>query len=246
MSWKNLFKENKKSINIDENVLVLEPPVFNLKLDSILPEKLTLVLEEEEEEVKIITSADIQKDITYSLEELLIEVNKPLERDERLGLLIQKKNFFEQQNQNLLNKIQNLEELGFINTPSVKLKKTEFEKEVFLHEQEINLIQEEIKYFENIKKLEKRYVLEYPSFKFVPERVMTKIMKKYNIFMGDVGLYSKEIPDKAIEIISNFKDIIKNSTKYVHLEIETLNSLGITPHYDYNITTSDKQIIDTY
>lgn len=157
----------------------------------------------------VINSSTIQKDISYTLDNLLDEMSKPFPIEENLTLLNATKENFEKENKELSQKIQTLKDLGFDNTPSVRLIEHKLKQVREMYEDKIKKLEESLQYNKDILRLTQEYALKYPSFKFIPKKTMVQILKKYGLIMGESSMYSKEIPDKALQIISQFSEDIK-------------------------------------
>lgn len=99
--------------------------------------------------------------------------------------------------QELINKCERLQKLGFTNTKEVKEAQTEISRLNQLkqdNENKKNLI-EAINYF-NFK---------YPHYKFITEESVKKICEKYNLIYGEISDYIGNVPDKNLKHIEDFK-----------------------------------------
>ena len=163
----------------------------------------------------IIDSKHIQKDIYTTLDTLLFEVGVNYTRESEIETL--KKNLIEFRSENsiLYEKIILLKDLGFTSTPATIKQKAELEAREEAVKHEIFALEVQIRYFEKMNRLTKEYFLKYPSFKFVPTKIMDEILKKYNLFLGDTCFYGKEIPMDALEIAKGFiSEINESKVKY--------------------------------
>jgi hypothetical protein len=84
-----------------------------------------------------------------------------------------------------------LKALGFVGT-----------KEVV----ELENIKTEKEKSEALAKLIQKYSFKYPNNKFITEKEVESICKKYNLVCGDVGLYKGFVPGKNLEDIRKFKE----------------------------------------
>lgn len=162
-------------------------------------------------EEKIINSEVIQKEFEAELHELMNKISINVESDSEIESLYEEIKNFNLDNLDLKEKIEKLKSLGLVNTPSVKIKEKELQEAI---EEKQNLISEkkkEIEFLKSEKEMIKHYNLKYPSYKYIPKREFLNILEKYNLVMGEAFMYAKEIPDRAVNIISNFKDEIEDS-----------------------------------
>ncbi len=146
-----------------------------------------------QKEVKIITSQDIQNEMNDKLQFLLGSNN--------IELVSKEVEDFESQNKEILEKATLAKKLGFKNVPVAKLAK-EINTQTATKKKSIELQQEEIE-------LTKQYSLEYPMYKFVPERIFEEVRNNYNLFTSETSRYIKEIPQKNLEEIVNFIPLVK-------------------------------------
>ncbi len=203
----NIFKNNSP-------IAVLEKP--NTKIES----------------VNLIDSKHIQKDLKDSLDKLLNESGINYTRQSEIETLRANLNSFKEQNDILYKKINLLKELGFTNTPSTIIQKEKLEQQEREINSKIMTLRHEIRYYENLDTKYKEYSLKYPTFKFIPAKLMNDILKKYNLFLGYTCFYGKEIPMDALEIASGFTSEI-NESKY---DIEIVKSTsGHSRYHRYDV-----------
>lgn len=209
MFWKKI----NKALSLDEEPTLVVSPTVEVEPFGYNPSKSFEPIEVyEETPEEVINSATIQKDISYTLDNLLEEMSKPYTIEENLTLLKATKDNFERENKELSQKIQTLKDLGFDNTPSVKVTQTNLDLVRKRYEDKSKELEDSLKYNAEILKLTQEYALKYPSFKFVPREVMMQILKKYGLILGEAGMYGKEIPTTALETISQFSQQIKDSS----------------------------------
>jgi hypothetical protein len=211
--------------------------IFSNKVKTIEP----TVSVEEPKQKQAINSKHIQKDIHMSFDKVLEQFGLNSARQDEIGKLRTRLSGFKEQNLEIYEKIDKLKRLGFNNTPSAKktLKKLE-EKENNIHTKILDL-QDVINKNEALNTLIKEYSLKYPMFKFVSREVMIKIMQKYNLVLGETHLYSKEIPDRALNIIDGFSEEISNSTRdFIIDEVISTSSFSRTARYRLKEITPPK------
>ena len=153
----------------------------------------------------LINSEVIQKEFEVELHELMNKISINVESDSEIESLYEEVKNFNLDNLDLKEKIEKLKSLGLVNTPSVKIKEKELQEAI---EEKQNLISEkkkEIEFLKSEKEMIKHYNLKYPSYKYIPKREFLNILEKYNLVMGEAFMYAREIPDRAVNIISNFK-----------------------------------------
>lgn len=140
------------------------------------------------EDVKTITSKDIQSEMERKLDFVLSNNN--------INLIEEKVKSFEDNNKHITTKGKRLSSLGFNNTPSsVKAQNIEIEKSTKI--QEISATKKEIE-------LTNKYAIEYPGYKFVPERIFNQVCEQYDLYTSEPRRYIKEIPEKNLSEIENF------------------------------------------
>lgn len=168
-------------------------------------------------EERIINSEVIQKEFEAELHELMNKISINVESDSEIESLYEEVKNFNLDNLDLKEKIEKLKSLGLVNTPSVKIKEKELQEAI---EEKQNLISEkkkEIEFLKSEKEMIKHYNLKYSSYKYIPKREFLNILEKYNLVMGEAFMYAKEIPDRAVNIISNFKQEIEDSEVVVKI-----------------------------
>lgn len=145
---------------------------------------------------KVITSKDIQQDMENKLKFILGKNN--VDYVSTTEESIEK---FKLDNKTTLDKAEKLRSLGFINTPAISKG-----KEI------VDTANEKMAVIETSKEemeLTNKYRLEYPMYKFIPERIYNEVMEKYDLYKSEPKRYIKEIPTKNLEEIINFKSKIK-------------------------------------
>lgn len=165
----------------------------------------------------LITSKTIQADLHKSFTDVLKEFDLKPSKETEVEKLTNKLENFKKENQVIIDKVSKLKELNFVNTPSI----TKTLKELKDKEEEINQaimsILNQIKASEKLQKLIREYSLKYPTYKFIDDKTMLNIMTKYDLYLGDAFIYSKEIPDENLSIISSFSAEIKESEETYYL-----------------------------
>lgn len=151
-----------------------------------------------------VNSEIVSKDFQTALEELLANNNITKEKVSDIDKLHEELRIFKENNFKLRSKIEKLEKLGFTNTPSAKVKLKEYNNKISKYENRINYIKLQIQKVEELEDLINKYALEYPGKKFIPTEVMYNILEKYELVLGPNMLYSKEIPEDALDEISKF------------------------------------------
>lgn len=165
----------------------------------------------------LINSEVIQKEFEAELHELMNKISINVESDSEIEKLYEEIKNFNLDNLDLKEKIEKLKSLGLVNTPSVKIKEKELQEAI---EEKQNLISDkkkEIEFLKSEKEMIKHYNLKYPSYKYIPKREFLNILEKYNLVMGEAFMYAREIPDRAVNIISNFKQEIEDSEVVVSI-----------------------------
>ena len=164
--------------------------------------------------METITSETIKMDMNSSLEKLLKEVGIIQNSETRISDLENKIKIYRDENEKLIEKAIDLETLGFINTPTPKNKAIIDEKSTQIA-LEIKAIRDEINEKKWLEQTIAKYSLEFPSFKFIPTNTMIQVMKKYDLVLGETCVYSKEIPDIALDILKGFKNKIKQHKFFI-------------------------------
>lgn len=121
---------------------------------------------------------------------------------------------FENENWETSHKIKELESFGFTNTPSTTKVKTDLTTKVENKKKEIHELSKEISRLEAHKANVERYKFRFPGFKYITTELMIDIMKRYNLCLGETFMYSKEIPQHALNKISMVKRHIKTLDNY--------------------------------
>ena len=168
-------------------------------------------------EERIINSEVIQKEFEAELHELMNKISINVESDSEIESLYEEVKNFNLDNLDLKEKIEKLKSLGLVNTPSVKIKEKELQEAIEEKQKLISEKKREIEFLKSEKKMIKHYNLKYPSYKYIPKREFLNILEKYNLVMGEAFMYVREIPDRAVNIISNFKDEIEDSEVVVSI-----------------------------
>ena len=103
-----------------------------------------------------------------------------------------------EKNREVLDKAETLNKFGFKNTPTAKNSskvisaKADIENKISVSNREEELIV--------------KYKKTFPFYKFVPERIYSEIMEKYDLVKGKTELYLKEVPTKNLEDLSRFAE----------------------------------------
>jgi hypothetical protein len=166
--------------------------IFGKQKETVLSEKF-IPETKNETEVKVVTSQDIQNEMQSKLEWLL--------GSNEIELVSKEVDEFESQNKEILDKANDLKMLGFNNVPSAKLAE-EIHSKTAEKKKQIDLQQSEIE-------LTKKYSLEFPMYKFVPERIFKEVRDNYDLYTAEPSRYIKEIPSKNVEEIKNFMPLAK-------------------------------------
>lgn len=165
----------------------------------------------------LINSEVIQKDFETELKELMDKISVSVGNNSEIEALYEEVKLFNLENLDLKEKIEKLKNLGLVNTPSVKVKEKELEEAVKDKHKSIEDKKAEIKYLEEEQKKIKHYALKYPSYKYIPKKEFLNILNKYNLVMVEAFMYSREIPDRAVNIVSSFKKEIEESEVVLNL-----------------------------
>lgn len=188
----------------------------------------------------VITSKDIQKDLHISFEQVLAEFDLKESKETQIENYKASLKSFKEENKTIYNKIETLNNLGFVSTPSAQKSLKELQEKELEVNNKIKSIEAEISKTERIKELTAQYTLMYPFYKFIDEDTMIKIMHKYNLVLGEVFMYSREIPEENLEVISYFSTAIKDTEKTLQL-IETTYA-GIGGHSNYQFRDKPKPV----
>lgn len=174
------------------------------------------LLEPQKKEIpKVIDSKHIAGDMMSTLDALLAEAGVKYTKETQVEDLKKKLEAFKAENAVLYKKIKLLKELGFASTPATVTQKKQLEAREAEVNKEISKLNNEIVKYQTLETDMMGYALKYPGFKFIPTEVMNKVLKKYNLMLGDTHFYSKEIPMEALEIASQFMEEIKKSKKII-------------------------------
>lgn len=165
----------------------------------------------------LINSEVIQKDFETELKELMDKISVSVGNNSEIEALYEEVKLFNLENLDLKEKIEKLKNLGLVNTPSVKVKEKELEEAVKDKHKSIEDKKAEIKSLEEEQEKIKHYALKYPSYKYIPKKEFLNILNKYNLVMGEAFMYSREIPDRAVNIVSSFKKEIEESEVVLNL-----------------------------
>ena len=214
----------------------------------------------DKKEVQVINSKIIQEDINKSFNEILKEFDLYKSKESTIEDLTLELESFRESNKTIYDKIEKLNQFGFTNTPSSNKLKDELASKELEINTKIESIQIDIDSKKELENLIADYNIKYPGFKFIDKETMVSIMEKYQLILGDTSLYCKEIPDKALGLISSFSKHILNNNKCIYkvysrsIMLSRYASLKIgnyTPksdRYSYNdevktITTSNLKMI---
>lgn len=216
------------------DLIIGEPTTFP-SLKNAIPRAGYLTVEKPEEPP--ITFEEIQGSIKDELVKIGEKIEGISEQDLKIQELKTQLENFKLSNKEIYDKINNLESVGLVSTPSSSDLLSKLRARENNINSKIRVIEDEIKALENIDKLTKKYSLKYPSFKFIDTNTFTNILKKYHLVLGDSSLYCKEIPDNVLTNILKFEKEIKSSRKYVnlfHYHMNVHRSFN-TEHYILNI-----------
>ena len=99
--------------------------------------------------------------------------------------------------QDLIEKCERLKSLGFTSTTEIQEAETELERLKTLSQENESKkeLTEAINYFS----------FKYPNYKFITEKSVKKICKKYNLVYAPVDRYIGSVPDKNLKHIEDFK-----------------------------------------
>ena len=166
--------------------------------------------------IAVIDSKYIQNDIKQSFDKVLAEFSLIESKETNIEVLQEQLESFKVLNSNIYDKANKLNQLGFNNTPSAKKLLTELKQQEETINTKIDGINKDIQSKNELKELIAEYSIKFPGYKFIDKETMINIMKKYTLVLGDTSLYCKEIPDKALNLISGFSKYIINDKKYVY------------------------------
>lgn len=105
-------------------------------------------------------------------------------------------NSLESDKQFLIDKSERLKNLGFINTKEVLVAENELKK--------INKLKEENKGKEDLIAAINYFMIKYPNYKFITEKSVKKICKKYGLVYGEIKRYEGTVPSENLKQIENF------------------------------------------
>ena len=160
---------------------------------------------------EIINSKYIQKDLHLSFEQVLAEFDLKESKETQIENYKKQIEDFKEENKSIYDKIEKLNNLGFSSTPSAKNSLEELKAKEKSVSDKIKEIQSQIEKVTEIKNLTAEYSLKYPFYKFIDDQTMVNIMHKYNLVLGEAFMYSREIPDENLEIITYFEQEINES-----------------------------------
>lgn len=161
--------------------------------------------------VEVIDSAHIQKDLKMSFDQLLSEFNLIGSKESEIEKLKSERLLFKTRNEELYAKIEKLKSFGFVNTPSVKVQLEKLKSQEEEIKVKISDIEAKIQFSQNLDRLTREYAIKYAGYKFIDRNTMVSVMKKYDLYMGETFMYAREIPERALGLIGNFKSVIDES-----------------------------------
>lgn len=114
--------------------------------------------------------------------------------------------------QDLIDKYERLKALGFTNTVEGIEAQNEISRLRNLESDNVSKksLIEAINYFS----------FKYPHYKFITEKSVKKICKKYNLVYGEISRYIGTVPDENLKHIEDFK-ILEEDECYLHEDIST-------------------------
>lgn len=196
---------------------------------------------ESDKVVKNATFEMIQGSIVEEINKVHNKINNVSEQDLKIQELKSKLETFKSDNEQIYTKIKDLKSVGLVNTPSAVKVLNELEVREESITGQINNLKREIADLEKIKLCVNKYLLKYPSFKFIDTKTFINILRKYDLVLGESSLYAKEIPDNVLTNILKFKDDINKDKTYVHLY-----TYGRYTHRDYIVKTSSSEYINCH
>jgi hypothetical protein len=164
--------------------------------------------------MEVITSHTIKMDMNSSLEKLLNEVGIIHNSETKIKDYQDKIAAYKAENERLIKKANDLNRFGFVNTPTPKNKEI-IDAQIGEYTKMIDDLKAEIREKKSLEQTVAKYSLEYPTFKFIPTDTMIKIMKKYDLVLGETCMYSKEIPTIALDILNGFNSKIKQEKFFI-------------------------------
>lgn len=199
---------------------------------------------------EVIDSKHVKKNIHETLESLLEslsverineDINNCRENIKKIGL---ERGRLIKANLTLRNKIDQYEALGLTNTPTITKTKVELEEELVKlkeaedsEQEQIKAVEADIKYKEDLVAKTNEYAVKYPGYKFVPEKVMIDVMKRYDLWSGPSSLYSKEIPQNNLDAIFNWKDKIDQTKDVQFIAESTYRTL-----YEFSVSEAKTKL----
>ena len=172
--------------------------------------------------IKSFTSTDVKNDLNTTFKGVLDELENIENKASEIKSLEEALETFNKENSTIKGRIENLERLGFENTPSVTTLKTKLKAKEELIKSEIGSIERRIEKVNHIEECRAECALKFPGLKFIDFDTMVAVMKKYKIYAGDISLYNKEVPQHAIESIEKVYDkYVKPSERATYLVIDT-------------------------
>ncbi len=151
---------------------------------------------------------EMDKEISSSTRDIQSRLKKDIE-----NLELKRKQFLKD-NESIIEKSRKLDDLGFVQSPTLNLRKKELDTETKNIEKNIKTISDKVKKNKQIIQHHNEYAIKYPSYKFIDKDSMVKVMKQYGLILGDVCMYAKEVPERALDIICRFEKEIKESETY--------------------------------
>lgn len=65
------------------------------------------------------------------------------------------------------------------------------------------------------KQMFERYSVEYPGLKFIPDKAMDDVCRKYGLVIGEVSRYKGEVPSWALDVIHGNKHLLKKHLRRI-------------------------------
>lgn len=205
-------------------------------------EKEVVVMEWKKPEITI-DSAHIKKDIQESFQQILNQYDLDISDASKIEELKGKLEAYKEANSQVYSKIETLQSLGLVNTPSVRTQLERLKSNEATYNLRIKEIKDKIILAEHTKGLIQKHSQKYPMFKFITRDLMISIMKKYTLVLGDACFYSREIPQENLEIIKGFTKDIKETEKTLEF-IETLYRSAWGENATYRFKEKPKPIVN--
>jgi len=182
----------------------------------------------------IIDSKHIKKDIQESFEVILNQFDIDLSQESQIDDLKARIESYKKANKEVYRKIEDLKNLGLVNTPSVRVQLQRLEDNEKTYNLMVREIQEKISRAKYNKDLVAKHSLSYPHYKFVSRDLMIQIMKKYSLVLADACFYGREIPQENLEIIKGFQKEIKETEKtFDFIQTTSSSAFGRSTRYDF-------------